>query len=136
MKRRDIRQLSQEELKDAVVAMGEKPFRSKQLAEWIWTKSAGSFEEMSNLSKGFRAKLEGEFELNRIDLSDQQISRDGTIKCAFDVRAGQVVEGVLIPTSKRMTACISSQVGCSLACKFCATGKLKLLKNLSAAEIL
>ena len=135
MKRRDIRQLSQEQLKDAVVAMGEKPFRSKQLAEWIWTKSAGSFEEMSNLSKGFRAKLEGEFELNRIGLSDQQISRDGTIKCAFDVRAGQVVEGVLIPTSKRMTACISSQVGCSLACKFCATGKLKLLKNLSAAEI-
>ena len=67
MKRRDIRQLSQEQLKDAVVAMGEKPFRTKQLAEWIWTKSAGSFEEMSNLSKGFRAKLEEEFELNRIE---------------------------------------------------------------------
>ena len=135
MKRRDIRLLSQVELKDAVVALGEKPFRAKQLEEWIWTKSAASFEEMSNLSKGFRTKLEAEFELNRIDLSDKQISRDGTIKCAFDVRAGQVVEGVLIPTSKRMTACISSQVGCSLACKFCATGKLKLLKNLSAAEI-
>ena len=126
MKRRDIRLLSQVELKDAVVALGEKPFRAKQLEEWIWTKSAASFEEMSNLSKGFRTKLEAEFELNRIDLSDKQISRDGTIKCAFDVLAGQVVEGVLIPTSKRMTACISSQVGCSLACKFCATGKLKL----------
>jgi 23S rRNA (adenine2503-C2)-methyltransferase len=79
--------------------------------------------------------LNDEFSLRRIDIADQQFSNDGTIKCAFDVRAGQVVEGVLIPTSKRMTACISSQAGCSLACKFCATGRLKLLKNLTAGEI-
>ena len=117
------------------MGLGEKAFRAKQIEEWLWTKGAASFEEMSNLSKGFRERLDASFELNRIEVADQQFSSDGTIKCAFDVRAGQVVEGVLIPTSKRMTACISSQAGCSLACKFCATGRLKLLKNLSAGEI-
>ena len=115
--------------------LGEKAFRAKQIEEWIWTKGASSFDEMSNLSKGFRERLNEAFALSRIEVADQQFSSDGTIKCAFDVRAGQVVEGVLIPTSKRMTACISSQAGCSLACKFCATGRLKLLKNLSAGEI-
>ena len=120
--------------------MGEKPFRSKQLEEWIWTKSAQSFDEMTSLSKSFREKLSKEFYLKRIVLSEKQKSRDGTIKCAFEVEKKRpadlsVVEGVLIPTKSRMTACISSQVGCSLACKFCATGRLKLMKNLSAAEM-
>lgn len=133
--RQDIRQLSSESLHAAVAEMGEKPFRARQLEDWIWTHAAGSFEAMTNLSKAFRAQLEERFELERIRLAEQQVSRDGTIKCAFEVGTGKVVEGVLIPTTKRMTACISSQVGCSLACKFCATGKLKLLKNLTAAEI-
>ena len=135
MAKQDIRTLTSSELKEAIVGLGEKAFRAKQIEEWLWTKGAASFEQMSNLSKGFRERLDAAFELNRIEVADQQFSSDGTIKCAFDVRAGQVVEGVLIPTSKRMTACISSQVGCSLACKFCATGRLKLLKNLSAGEI-
>lgn len=135
MAKQDIRTLTSSELKEAVVGLGEKAFRAKQIEEWLWTKGAASFEQMSNLSKGFRELLDAAFELNRIEVADQQFSSDGTIKCAFDVRAGQVVEGVLIPTSKRMTACISSQAGCSLACKFCATGRLKLLKNLSAGEI-
>ena len=135
MAKQDIRTLTSSELKEAVVGLGEKAFRAKQIEEWLWTKGAASFEQMSNLSKGFRERLDAAFELNRIEVADQQFSSDGTIKCAFDVRAGQVVEGVLIPTSKRMTACISSQAGCSLACKFCATGRLKLLKNLSAGEI-
>jgi len=133
--REDIRQLNKEQLHRVVAEMGEKPFRARQLEDWIWTHAAGSFGEMSNLSKSFRGQLEERFDLSRIRLSEQQVSRDGTIKCAFDVGVGKVVEGVLIPTTKRMTACISSQVGCSLACKFCATGKLKLLKNLTAAEI-
>jgi len=133
--RLDIRKLNPAELQEALIQMGEKPFRAKQINEWLWTKGAGSFEEMSNLSKPLRDRLGERFTLERISIADQQHSSDGTIKCAFDVRAGQVVEGVLIPTSKRMTACISSQAGCSLACKFCATGRLKLLKNLSAAEI-
>ena len=133
--RTDIRLLSSEELSNAVAELGEKPFRSRQLEDWIWTRGAGSFDEMTDLSKSFRGVLSDRFDLSRIRLSEQQVSRDGTIKCAFDVGVKKVVEGVLIPTTKRMTACISSQVGCSLACKFCATGKLKLLKNLTAGEI-
>ncbi|MAO46988.1 MAG: 23S rRNA (adenine(2503)-C(2))-methyltransferase RlmN [Crocinitomicaceae bacterium] len=137
---KDIRSLTSSELKKAVILMGEKPFRSKQLEEWIWTKSAKSFDQMTSLSKSFREKLSEKFYLRRIVLSEKQKSRDGTIKCAFEVEKkspadSSVVEGVLIPTQSRMTACISSQVGCSLACKFCATGRLKLMKNLSAAEM-
>ena len=133
--RPDIRSLDAEGLRAAVVELGEKPFRAKQLEEWIWTKSAHSFEEMTNLSQSFRQALEARFRLSRIVLQEKQISSDRTIKTAFEVAPGQVVEGVLIPTSKRMTACISSQVGCSLSCAFCATGRLKLLKNLTAGEI-
>ena len=136
----DIRGLSSVELKEVIVDLGEKPFRAKQLEEWIWTKSASSFDEMTNLSLQFREALKEKFYLKRIRLSERQKSSDGTIKCAFEVEKKRpndlsVVEGVLIPTKSRMTACISSQVGCSLACKFCATGKLKLIKNLSAAEM-
>jgi len=137
---KDIRLLNSEELRDAVVSMGEKSFRAKQLEEWLWSKSAGSFDEMTNLAKSFREKLAEEFTLKRIELNEQQFSRDGTVKCAFKVETLtpgdlNIVEGVLIPTKSRITACISSQVGCSLACEFCATGRLKLMKNLSAAEM-
>ena len=137
---KDIRTLDSKELHDEVVAMGEKPFRAKQLEDWVWSKSAGSIEEMTSLSKTFREKLAEKFILKRIELSEQQISRDGTVKCAFKVdtiKSGDlnIIEGVLIPTKSRTTACISSQVGCSLACDFCATGRLKLMKNLTAAEM-
>ena len=137
---KDIRTLDSKELHDEVVAMGEKPFRAKQLEDWVWSKSAGSFEEMTSLSKNFREELAEKFSLKRIELSEQQIGRDGTVKCAFKVdtvKPGDlnIIEGVLIPTKSRTTACISSQVGCSLACDFCATGRLKLMKNLTAAEI-
>ncbi|MEC8361005.1 MAG: 23S rRNA (adenine(2503)-C(2))-methyltransferase RlmN, partial [Bacteroidota bacterium] len=133
----DIRSLSQAELTQALVEMGEKPFRTKQVSEWLWTHAAGSFEEMTSLGKGLRSKLEESFTLSRIDQVEAQHSKDGTVKCAFQIDgdAHRVVEGVLIPTTKRLTACISSQVGCSLACKFCATGRLKLLKNLTAGEM-
>lgn len=131
----NIRNLSASELQTAVQELGEKAFRAKQIYEWLWKKNAGSFEEMSSLSKGLREQLEQKFFIDKIKLDDQQISSDKTIKCAFEVEKGKVVEGVLIPTSSRMTACISSQVGCSLACTFCATGRLKLLRNLTAGEI-
>jgi len=137
---KDIRTLDSKQLHDEVVAMGEKPFRAKQLEDWVWSKSAGSFEEMTSLSKTFREKFAQKFSLKRIELSEQQISRDGTVKFAFKVdtvKPGDlnIIEGVLIPTKSRTTACISSQVGCSLACDFCATGRLKLMKNLTAAEM-
>jgi 23S rRNA (adenine2503-C2)-methyltransferase len=135
-KKISIRDLSLDELQENFLSMGEKKFRAQQVFEWLWQKDASSFEEMTNLGKDFRQRLEDQFFIDKIALDDQQISSDKTIKCAFtthDVK--QVMEGVLIPTTSRMTACISSQVGCSLACTFCATGRLKLLKNLSAGEI-
>ncbi|MDC3252777.1 23S rRNA (adenine(2503)-C(2))-methyltransferase RlmN [Crocinitomicaceae bacterium] len=134
-KKECIRKLTIEELKEVMIRFSEKPFRAKQLFEWLWQKDATSFTEMSNLPSALREQLESHYYIDHIKLKDQQISSDKTIKCAFDTRRGSVIEGVLIPTSKRMTACISSQIGCSLACKFCATGKLKLMRNLSAGEM-
>ncbi len=134
-KKVNIRSLSKEELENEIVKMGEKKFRSKQISEWLWKKNASTFDEMLNLSQGLREKLNELFFIDKIKHSDAQISNDKTIKNAFIVDENKVIEGVLIPTSSRMTACISSQVGCSLACKFCATGKLKLLRNLTASEI-
>lgn len=133
--KKNIRDFTKEELIQEVETLGEKKFRGKQLYEWLWVKNAHSFDEMSNLSKTFREKLENTYFIDAIQLDEQQKSNDGTIKSVFNVGAGKIMEGVLIPAKTRMTACISSQVGCSLACKFCATGKLKLLKNLSAGEI-
>lgn len=133
--KQNIRNLSVSEIKASIEAFGEKGFRAKQIFEWLWKKNAATFEEMSNLSIAFRALLDEQFYIDKITVEDQQISSDRTIKCAFTIEEGKVVEGVLIPTTNRMTACISSQVGCSLACKFCATGKLKLMRNLTAGEI-
>jgi 23S rRNA (adenine2503-C2)-methyltransferase len=132
---KDIRELSTEELVVFFEEQGEKKFRAKQVMEWIWKKSAGSFDEMSNLSVSSRKLLEENFSLKKITVADEQVSSDRTVKCAFEVEPGKVVEGVLIPTNSRMTACISSQVGCSLSCAFCATGRLKMLRNLTAGEI-
>jgi 23S rRNA (adenine2503-C2)-methyltransferase len=115
--------------------MGEKPFRAKQVYEWLWKKSIHDFDGMTNLSKELREKLKERFVIYSISLADRQVSSDKTIKCAFKLHDSNVVEGVLIPTTSRMTACISSQVGCSLTCAFCATGKLKRMRNLEASEI-
>lgn len=133
--KQNIRNLSFEELISTLEKMGEKKFRAKQVYEWLWQKNAASFDDMTNLGLALREKLESTFLIDKIKLDDQQISSDKTIKCAFSVGEGKVVEGVLIPTTSRTTACISSQVGCSLSCTFCATGKLKLMRNLTAGEI-
>jgi 23S rRNA (adenine2503-C2)-methyltransferase len=131
----NIRNLSLDELLDHFTSLNEKSFRAKQVYEWLWKKSAKSFDEMTSLGKELREKLKETFFIDCITLKDQQISKDKTIKCAFSVDDNKIMEGVLIPTSSRMTACISSQVGCSLACTFCATGRLKLLRNLTSGEI-
>ena len=133
--RKNIRSLSLVDLTQELQAIGEKSFRAKQVYEWLWKKNAHTFSEMTNLSNSLRDALEQHFFIDAITLEEQQISLDRTIKAVFNVGTGKIMEGVLIPTRTRMTACISSQVGCSLACAFCATGKLKLLKNLSAGEI-
>lgn len=133
----DIRQLNLEELKKAFAEMGEPSFRAKQVYEWIWQKAATEFDEMSNLSKKIRQQLTENYTINNIKSVKEQISQDGTIKIGFNLYDGHLIEGVLIPSPdrERMTACVSSQVGCSLTCKFCATGFLKLRRNLDAAEI-
>jgi 23S rRNA (adenine2503-C2)-methyltransferase len=133
--KQDIRKLSKEELKDFFIAQGDKAFRANQVYEWLWNKSAISFDEMTSLSKSTRELLNDHFQFNAIVLNDTQKSNDRTIKSTFRLFDKNIVEGVLIPTKARMTACISSQVGCSLSCKFCATGKLKRERNLDAAEI-
>ncbi|MCE3226879.1 MAG: Ribosomal large subunit methyltransferase [Bacteroidetes bacterium] len=135
VKKRDIRALTLEELTVVFKDIGEPAFRAKQIYEWLWSKSETDFSQMSNLSKKLREYLEENFVINAVEINEQQISSDGTIKCAMKLHDAYVVESVLIPHESRMTACISSQVGCSLTCKFCATGKLKRMRNLNADEI-
>lgn len=115
--------------------MGEKPFRAKQVYEWLWQKSALDFESMTNLSKDLRKTLDEHFAIHGVVVHNQQRSSDRTIKSAFRLYDNHIVEGVLIPTPERMTACVSSQVGCSLTCKFCATGYMERKRNLNADEI-
>lgn len=115
--------------------MGEKPFRAKQVWEWLWKKEATSFADMTDLSKELRQKLGDRFTLPALQVSNIQRSADGTIKFGFRTTEGYVCEGVLIPTDNRYTACVSSQIGCSLACKFCATGYLPRKRNLNYDEI-
>lgn len=132
---RDIRTLSLEDLKDYFVSIGEKPFRAKQVYDWLWSKNLHSFEQMSNLSKNLRENLTKDFCINPIAVDRLQRSGDGTIKNGVKLHDGLIVESVLIPTETRTTACVSSQVGCSLNCEFCATAKLKRMRNLEVAEI-
>ncbi len=133
--KKDIRSLSQTELTDVFKSLNEPAFRAKQVYQWLWQKCAVNFEEMTNLSKDLRSKLETNFEITPVVISEMQVSNDRTIKCAMKLSDEKIVESVLIPTDTRMTVCISSQVGCSLTCTFCATGKLKRLRNLTAGEI-
>ena len=133
--KRDIRKLKLDELKTFFVEHGDKPFRAQQVYEWLWMKSAKTFEQMTNLSLPTREMLNEHFVINHIKVDKMQRSSDGTIKNAVMLHDGLVVESVLIPAEKRITACVSSQVGCSLACKFCATARLKRMRNLSPDEI-
>jgi len=135
IEKKDIRTCSLPDLTKWFEEHGEKSFRAKQVFEWLWAKSAKGFDEMSNISLGLREKLNASYVIRPVKISDSQKSSDRTIKNAFQLHDGHIVEGVLIPTTNRMTACISSQAGCSLSCRFCATGKLKLMRNLDAGEI-
>ncbi|QHT69354.1 23S rRNA (adenine(2503)-C(2))-methyltransferase RlmN [Rhodocytophaga rosea] len=135
LNKKDIRKLSLPEIKDFLVQQGEQAFRSKQIYEWLWKKSAHSFDQMTNLSVSLRQKLGDHFVINAVSVDKKQVSSDGTIKSAFRLFDTHLVEGVLIPADDRMTACVSSQVGCSLTCKFCATGYMERKRNLEASEI-
>lgn len=131
----DILTLSLGEIKDFLIKKGEKAFRAKQIYEWLWKKPVNSFEGMTNISKDLRTLLDENFIIQAVQVEDLQISKDKTIKVALKLFDGVIVESVLIPVDNRATACISSQVGCSLGCEFCATAKLGLRRNLSVGEI-
>lgn len=134
-KKTDIRALSKEQLREFFTENGDQAFRGNQVYEWLWQKSAHSFEEMTNISKSTRALLDEHFVINHVEVDQMQRSNDGTIKNAVRLHDGYVVESVLIPTESRTTACVSSQVGCSLNCEFCATARLKRMRNLNPDEI-
>jgi 23S rRNA (adenine2503-C2)-methyltransferase len=132
---KDIRQLSLPDLTTWFKEEGESSFRAKQLYSWLWQKSATDFDEMTNLSLTLREKLKEHFAIRAVAIYKEQFSKDGTIKSAFKLHDAHIIEGVMIPVDDRATACVSSQVGCSLTCKFCATGFLKRERNLDPAEI-
>lgn len=134
-KKRDIRALTKEELRDFFEKVGQQAFRGDQVYEWLWNKGVHDFSDMTNISLKTRALLEEKFVINHIAVDLSQRSNDGTIKNAVRLHDGNIVESVLIPTSSRTTACVSSQVGCSLNCKFCATATLKRMRNLNPDEI-
>ena len=133
--KQDIRALNKEQLREFFVSQKDKAFRGNQVYEWLWSKGAHDFESMTNLSKETRNMLNDNFVINHIEVDDMQQSSDGTIKNAIKLHDNLIVESVLIPTENRTTACVSSQVGCSLNCTFCATARLKKMRNLNPDEI-
>ena len=133
--KKNIRELSLDEIENYIQELGDKKFRAKQIYEWLWQKHGHTFDAMTNLSKELRARLALDFELPALRVDAVQHSADGTVKSRFKTVEGHLVEGVLIPTETRQTACVSSQIGCSLSCKFCATGYIEKKRNLHFDEI-
>jgi 23S rRNA (adenine2503-C2)-methyltransferase len=123
------------EIERFIANIGERPFRVKQIVDWLWQKHAHSFDEMTDLSKDLRKQLVEHFTFPALQIDTTQQSEDGTLKTRFRTFDDHMIEGVLIPTSERKTACVSSQVGCSLSCKFCATGTMDRKRNLNFDEI-
>ncbi|MDA3911954.1 MAG: 23S rRNA (adenine(2503)-C(2))-methyltransferase RlmN [Bacteroidales bacterium] len=135
MMKNDIRNISSDALKSWLISHGEKPFRAKQIMHWLWKQPVQDFDEMTNLSKPLRHALKSDFVLSQLHLVTTQNSSDGTVKTGFRLSDNEFIEGVLIPSKERVTACISTQVGCRMGCKFCATAGLGFHRNLSAGEI-
>lgn len=131
----DILSLSYDELLKICLEMGEKKFRVEQLYQWLWQKGVRNFDDMLNLSKTFREQLKTAFYFQTVQVDSQLNSKDSSIKVVFRLNDGNFIEGVLIPAKDRLTACISSQVGCGLGCTFCATGAQGFTRNLTAGEI-
>lgn len=132
---KNLRQVSITEIEEVLKKLNQPKYRAAQIHDWIWKKHVSEIDEMTNLSKEFRAQLKENFYIPKVEVHHSQFSEDGTIKSRFVLHDGFYTEGVLIPTDTRMTACVSSQVGCSLSCKFCATGYLKRSRNLEYDEI-
>ena len=134
-KKKDIRSLTKDQLREFFEKNGDKAFRGNQVYEWLWSKSLHTFEDMTNISKETREMLQENFVINHIEVDSMQRSKDGTIKNGIRLHDGLIVESVLIPTEKRTTACVSSQVGCSLDCGFCGTSRIKRIRRLNSDEV-
>jgi 23S rRNA (adenine2503-C2)-methyltransferase len=132
----NIKELSLKELERELVERSEPSYRAKQVWQWLFQKRAVSFAEMTNLSAALRARLDEGFTIGRLTLLREAVSKDGTRKFLFGLSDGQSIESVLIPEAKRLTLCVSTQVGCGFGCAFCATAVLGLKRNLRASEIL
>lgn len=135
MQKQDIRNLSFDELTQALKSLGEPDFRAQQIAQWIYQKGVWSFDQMSNLSKELRDRLNAHFILKPNVIAKKVVSEDKTTKFLFDLEDHEKIESVLIPTMTRTTACISTQAGCKFGCKFCASGIGGWTRNLTCAEI-
>lgn len=134
---KDIRKLSLTQLESLLTEWNEPAFRAKQISSWIWQKSVRTFDEMRNIPKSLIQKLKEEYGFFPIQLDKEQLSADGTLKSRFKLHDGHLIEAVLIPVvaDERFTVCVSCQVGCSLSCSFCATGRMDRVRNLDRAEI-
>ena len=137
MNRPDLRSLSLTDLQKSFKELGQPAYRAAQVYDWFWKLGAKSIDDMTNVPIALRELLKEKYTFNSIKLDVQQNSLDGTVKARYILHDGHKIESVLIPVTddKRATACVSSQVGCSLTCSFCATGKMGRLRNLTAAEI-
>lgn len=133
--KKNFRELTLQEIENWVEQHNEKKFRAGQIYDWLWKKGSRSFESMSNVSKELRKQLSSDFTFPALAHNKTQVSHDGTLKIRFVTTDGHYIEGVIIPAEDRMTACVSSQVGCSLTCAFCATGKMNRERNLQFYEI-
>ena len=133
--KKNIRNLSKEELQDFFLSNGISSYKGTQVYKWLWEKGVVNFDDMTNLSLSQRSLLKREFIINHALINSKKLSNDGTSKYSVKLYDGLIIESVLIPTTRRVTACISSQVGCSLDCIFCATSILKRMRNLNSDEI-
>ncbi len=132
----DIKELSLGELEDKLVASGFPGYHAKQIFSWIYRKGATDFAQMSDLARGLRDKLKEAFSITGISVIKKLISRDGTKKLLFKLKDGNLIEAVIIPAKERVTGCVSTQVGCKFACRFCASGLSGFRRNLSCSEII
>ena len=132
----NIRSLTLDEIKNFFKLNNEKSFRGQQVYDWLWKKGVKDFEKMSNLDNKIKTLLNNHFYINSLEISRIQKSNDNTIKFAFKLNDDNNIEGVLIPSKRRLTACISSQVGCNLTCSFCSTGTQGFSRNLDTSEII
>lgn len=132
---KNIKNYTIEELKEEMNKIGEKPFRAEQIYKWIYEARVSDFEEMTNLSLDLRNKLKENYELKEFKILKKQVSSDGTKKYLFDVLDGNAIETVLMKYHHGYSICVSSQIGCKMGCKFCASSGIPFIRNLTSGEI-